>query len=61
VSRAKNSPNGPETVTVSPGFSAKMYDDMMPGGTESSARGGGVAMRTLSMMMSRSSGKLAIE
>ncbi len=61
VSRAKNSPNGPETVTVSPGLSPKMYDDMMPGGADSSALGGGVAMRTFSMMISRSSGKLAIE
>ncbi len=39
----------------------KMYEDMMPGGTESSAPGGGVAMRTLSLMTVRSSGKLAIE
>ena len=31
VSRAKNSPNGPEMVTLSPGFWAKMNDDIWPG------------------------------
>ena len=32
VSRAKNSPNGPDTVTSSPGFRLKTYELMMPGG-----------------------------
>ena len=60
VSRAKNSPKGPEIVTSSPGFRLKMYDDMMPGGTfcqQLLARSqGGLAIRTLSMMMPSSSG-----
>ena len=32
VSRAKNSPNGPDTVSSSPGFRLKTYELMMPGG-----------------------------
>ncbi len=56
VSRAKNSPKGPEMVTSSPGLRVNMYDDILPGGTSSGAPGGGVAMRTLSMMMPFSSG-----
>jgi hypothetical protein len=34
----------------------KMYEDMIPGGVPSGARGGGVAIRTFSMMMPNSSG-----
>ena len=33
VSRAKNSPYGPATVTSSPGFRLKTQELMMPGGT----------------------------
>src|SRR5690242_12436625 len=55
VSRAKNSPNGPEMMTSSPGLRLKMYDDIRPGGASGSL-GGGVAMRTLSMMTPYSSG-----
>ena len=61
VSLAKNSPYGPEIVALSPGLRLKMNDDMMPGGIESSAPGGGVAIRTFSLIVVRSSGKLAIE
>ncbi len=46
VSFAKNSPNGPEMVTLSPGFNDQIYDDMTPGGACGTA-GGGVAIRTL--------------
>ena len=35
VSRAKNSPYGPETVTSSPGFRLKIHELMMPGGMSS--------------------------
>ncbi len=56
VSLAKNSPYGPEMTALSPGFRLKIHDDMMPGGTFSSAPGGGVAMRTLSLTTVFSSG-----
>ena len=56
VSFAKNSPNGPEMVTSSPGFRLKMYELIFPGGVPSGHRGGGDATRTLSMMTPRSSG-----
>ena len=56
VSFAKNSPKGPEMVTSSPGLRLKMYELILPGGIPSGARGGGVATRTFSMMMPRSSG-----
>ena len=55
VSLAKNSPNGPEIVTSSPGLRLKMKDDILPGGTLGMF-GGGEAMRTLSMMMPSSPG-----
>ena len=42
-------------VTLSPGLRLKMNEDMAPGGT-SGWRGGGLAMRTLSMIMPFSSG-----
>ena len=32
VSRAKNSPKGPDTVSSSPGLRLNTYDDMIPGG-----------------------------
>ncbi len=44
VSRAKNSPKGPETVTSSPSFRLKTQELMMPGGM-SSLYPGGKAMR----------------
>ncbi len=56
VSRAKNSPNGPDTTAVSPGLSEKIHDETTPGGTSSAAPGGGVAMRTLSITTPFSSG-----
>ena len=56
VSLAKNSPNGPEIVTSSPGLSPNRYAVILPGGVPSGARGGGEAMRTLSMMTPFSSG-----
>ena len=56
VSRAKNSPNGPEIVTSSPGLSPNRYAVILPGGVPSGARGGGEAMRTLSMITPVSSG-----
>ena len=61
VSLAKNSPNGPEISTSSPGLRPKMYEDIFPGGVPSGARGGGEATRTFSMMTPSSSGKFAIE
>ena len=50
VSRAKNSPYGPETVTSSPGFRLKIHELMMPGGM-SSRYSGGNAMRIVNSRM----------
>ena len=33
VSLAKNSPNGPKTLTLSPGLRPKVQEDINPGGT----------------------------
>ena len=55
VSLAKNSPKGPNTVILSPGFRLNTKVDMMPGGI-SLAPGGGVAIRMLNFSMPRSSG-----
>ena len=61
VSRAWNSPNGPETVTSSPAFNPKMKDDTLPGGVSGGAVTGGRAIRTTSWMTSSSTGALARE
>src|SRR5690606_41361043 len=50
VSLAKNSPKGPYTVTLSPGFKLNTQDDMIPAG-KSSRPGGGVATRILNLTM----------
>ncbi|CAI8447305.1 MAG: Uncharacterised protein [Halieaceae bacterium] len=55
VSLAKNSPNGPYTFTLSPGFRLKVQLDMMPGEMPS-LPGGGVAMRILNFTTPFSSG-----
>src|SRR3990167_5151625 len=55
VSLAKNSPNGPYTVTLSPGFKLNTQDDILPGG-KWSLPGGGEAMRMLNLTMPFSSG-----
>ena len=47
---------GPEIVTSSPGFRPKMKEDILPGGVPSGARGGGLAIRTFSMIRPTSSG-----
>jgi hypothetical protein len=43
VSLAKNSPKGPKTLTLSPGFRLKTQEDILPGGMPS-LPGGGVAI-----------------
>ena len=48
VSLAKNSPNGPNTLTLSPGFRLKVQDDIIPGGK--SVPGGGDAIRILNLI-----------
>ena len=52
----KNSPYGPEIVTLSPGFRPKIYEDIMPGGVPFGARGGGEATRTFSLIIPFSPG-----
>ena len=59
VSLAKNSPKGPKTLTLSPGFKLKTYEDMTPGGK--SVPGGGDATLMLNFSTPSSSGKLAME
>lgn len=54
VSLAKNSPNGPYTVTLSPGLRLNTQDDICPGGR--SLPGGGEAMRMLNLTTPFSSG-----
>ena len=44
------------SVPLEEDFKPKIYDDMTPGGVPAGALGGGVAIRTLSMMTSFSSG-----
>ena len=55
VSLAKNSPKGPNTRILSPGFRLNTYDDILPGGMPFD-QGGGVAMRILNFSRPRSSG-----
>ena len=53
---AKNSPNGPEIVTLSPDFRLNIYDEAIPGGTSFQSAGGGVEIRTFSIIISPSAG-----
>ena len=55
VSLAKNSPNGPNTLTLSPGFRLKVQDDIKPGGI-SEEPGGGLATLILNFKTPFSSG-----
>ncbi len=55
VSRAKNSPKGPYTVTLSPFLRLNTHDDILPGGM-SSRPGGGEATRMLNFTTPFSSG-----
>ena len=56
----KNSPYGPEIVTLSPGFFEKIYDDAIPGLTSIheflSLSQGGVAIRTFNIISRPSAG-----
>ena len=54
VSLAKNSPKGPNTFTLSPGFKLKVHDDITPGGK--SVPGGGDAILILNLIIPFSSG-----
>ena len=56
VSLAKNSPNGPYTVTLSPGFRLNTHEDILPGGMSSPPLGGGEATRMLNLTMPFSPG-----
>ncbi len=61
----KNSPNGPEIVTLSPGFLENIYEDAIPGVTSIqeflSLSQGGVAILTFNIMSLPSAGYEAIE
>ena len=65
VGLIKNSPYGPDTITLSPGLREKMYDEQTPGFTGIKVpfdlSQGGVAIRMLSITMLPSAGWLAIE
>ena len=54
VSFAKNSPKGPKTLTLSPGFKPNVQEDIRPGGT--SEPGGGEAILILNLIIPFSSG-----
>ena len=49
VSFAKNSPKGPNTLTLSPGFKLKVQEDITPGGK--SVPGGGDAILMLNFII----------
>ena len=55
VSFAKNSPKGPNTLTLSPGFKLKVHEDIRPGGI-SEEPGGGDATLILNFNTPFSSG-----
>ena len=54
VSFAKNSPNGPNTFTLSPGLRLNVHEDITPGGK--SEPGGGDAILILNFIIPFSSG-----
>ena len=61
----KNSPYGPEIVTLSPGFLEKMYEDAIPGFKSAQLflflSQGGVAILTFNIISLPSAGNEAIE